>query len=215
MKKIFSLFMIAFMTLSLFAFGLNGEFSSSAIEIGQEAKVIASRCEVYESADFESDKVTILVGEQNEIYYLWHGDVVDVLLEEGDFIKIKTESDIEGYVYKYYLTQNTSQVVYPVFNGTIRNDDVVVYDLDFQPSAYSLSKGERVFIYKGYSEKEGFTSVQVVLQDQTLYNGYVLTKDVKPDGISGLLIAGISVISAGVTVTLSIVFIKKKKNKKK
>ena len=212
MKKILPFFLIAFLFVSLFSICSNNERFSSAIEIGKDAKVIASRCELYESADFLSNKVTVVKNDEEEIYYIWHGDSVGVLAEEGDFIKIKTVDEIEGYVYKYYLTQNTSQIVYPVFNGTMRNDSEI-YDLDFKPSPYSIKKGERVFIYKSYTEKKGYTSVQVVLDDQTLYNGYVMTKDVKPDGISGLLISGISVIVAGVTVTLSVVFIKKKKKK--
>ena len=46
--------------------------------------------------------------------------------------------------------------------------------------------------------------MQVVLEDGSLYNGYMLTKEVSPDGISGLLVAGISIIIALVTIVLSI-----------
>ena len=187
------------------------ESFSFALESGKQAKVIASYCNVYTDADFSSEKITVLIGEEEKPLTLKHNEIVDLLELENDFAKIKTENEIEGYVYKYYLTQNTSQVVYPVFNASIRNNTQIL-DMDLQP-VQEVEKGTRVLIYKGYSEKEGYTAVQVVLGDQSIYNGYVLTKDVNPDGISGLLITGISIIIAAVTVILAVVFIKKKKKK--
>lgn len=212
MKKYFPLFIAILTLVSIFSLGLTNESLSFALESGQSAKVIASRCAVYTSADFLSDKITVTAEEEEKTYYLYHDDIVEVLSLENDFALIKSEQDIEGYVYKYYLTQNTPQVVYPVFNGTIRKD-TQIFDLDLASSGYTAKKGQRVFIYKAFDTKEDYTSVQVVLDDGSLYNGYVLKKDVNPDGISSLLIVGISVIASAVTIILSIVFIKKRKKK--
>ena len=76
-------------------------------------------------------------------------------------------------------------------------------------------KDTRIFIYSGFNEKKQYTPVQLVLEDGSLYNGYIKTADIKPDGISSLLIIGISIIAAAVTIILSLVFIQKKNKKKK
>lgn len=211
MKKFFPLFLISIMVFSAFALLTPQSFCSSALEVGVEARVIASHCDIYSEADFSSERLTIIVDQEEKPLRLKHGEIVDVVDIQNDFALVET-SQHRGYVYKYYLTQNTPQTVYPVCNATIRRDTQVL-DMDFQPTLHQATKGTRVFIYKSYTEKKGHTSIQLVLDDQTIYNGYVLTKDVKPDGISGLLIAGISIIAAAVTVVLSIVFIKKKKKR--
>ncbi len=213
MKKIFPLFIVLFVFISVFSFGADGGFSSLALEIGKEAKVVVSRCEIYSQASFTSEKIVVLIDEQEKPLYLNHGTIVEVIAEETDFVKIKCNENIEGYVYKFYLTQNTSQTVYPVFNGRIRND-TIIYDMDFIDSGFIAKANSQVFIYKSYNEKKDFTAIQIVLDDQSLYNGYVLTKDVNPNGISALLITGISIIIAAVTVVLSVVFIKKRKKNK-
>lgn len=212
MKKGFSLILIFIVVFSLFALSTNNNFSSLALESGQTATVIASRCLVYEHPDFSSNQTMVEIEGEAQPLKLTHKQEVEILDLEGDFAKIKTANNIEGYVYKYYLTQNTPQQVYPVFNARIRSD-TILFDLDYQNSGYALTKDDRVFVYKSFSEKKEYTAVQVVLEDQSLYNGYVLTKDVAPDGISGILIAGISIIAAAVTIVLAIVFMKKKKKK--
>ena len=110
---------------------------------------------------------------------------------------------------------NTSQYIYPVTNATIRND-TKIYDLQLSDSELPLAKkNTRVYLYNGFDDKKEYTSVQIVLESGELYNGFIKTADIKPDGVSGLLIAGISIIAASVTVILSLVFIKKKKKSKK
>lgn len=207
MKKIFPLFLILICLISLFSFNSNSNLSY-ALENGKYGTIIASRCTVYSQADFNSDKILI---NNEEIFYLKHGEEVDILEVNSDFAKI-SKDNIEGYVYKYYITQNSSQIVYPVFNGSIRKD-TIVYDMDFKESGYTLNKGDRVFAYKSYNDKEEYAAVQVILEDGNLYNGYIHTKDLDPDGFSGLLITAISIIVAAVTIILAIVFIKKKKKK--
>ncbi len=192
-----------------FSFGGGQTF---ALDAGATASVIASRCQMYERADFSSQVVTDADG---QIIYLRHNQQVEVISIEGDFAQVETQEDAQGFVYKYYLTQNTSQVVYPVFNASVIADNAVVYDMDFADTDFRLQKGDRVLVYKSFSEKKEYTAVQVVLDDGSLYNGYMLTKEVSPDGISGLLVAGITIIIALVTIVLSIIFIKKKKKDKK
>ena len=183
-----------------------------ALDAGLSASVIASHCQMYERADFSSQVVT---DEEGQIIYLHHNQKVEVLSIEGDFAQVETAENVQGFVYKYYLTQNTSQVVYPVFNASVIADDAKIYDMDLADTGFRLQKGTRVLVYKSFSEKKDYIAVQVVLDDGSLYNGYMLTKEVSPDGISGLLVAGISIIIALVTIVLSIVFIKKKKKDKK
>ncbi len=209
MKKFLTLaLMVAVGLISLCGFG--GAEVASALESGLSATVIASRCEIYEGADFSSPPITDNDGEK---IYLWHGDKVTIMSIQGDWAGVRCENQREGFVYKYYLTQNTSQVVYPVFNASVLHDEAVLYDMDYADTTHRLQKGDRVLVYQSFNEKETYTAVQVVLADGSLYNGYMLTKDVSPDGISGVLIAGITIIIALVTIVLSIVYIKKKKKK--
>ena len=85
----------------------------------------------------------------------------------------------------------------------------------FKKAIITLKEGERLFLYDGYDDKREYTPVQVVLEDGSLYNGLILTSNIKPDGISSLLIVGITIIAASVTIILSLIFIKKSKDKKK
>ena len=189
-----------------FLIGLSMLFSYS---VGGEGVIIASHCYLFSSPSFESEKI---MNDDSELI-LYHNDKVTILQEEGDFLLIRTEEyDKEGYVYKYYVTSNSSQDVYPVFNATIRND-TTIYDLDQNPTEWTAKAGSRVYIYGGFNEN-GMTAIQVVLEDGSLYNGLVNSEDLSPDGISSTLVIGISVIAAAVTIILSIVFLKKTKKKK-
>ena len=64
-------------------------------------------------------------------------------------------------------------------------------------------------------EHKGYTAIQIVLEDGSLYSGYISTKSIEADGVSRLLIVAITIIVAAVTIILSIVFIRKKSKKKK
>lgn len=176
-----------------------------------DATIIASRCYLYSSASFDSEIVKV----EDDDYYAKLNDVFVIESYDGDFAFAHNKStpEIKGYIYKYYLTQNSSQTVYPVFNASIRND-TTLFDVD-KNEVSTVLKNTRVYIYAGFNDKEEYTPVQIVLEDGSLYNGLILTKDVNPDGVSSLLIVAISVISACVTVVLSVVFIKKSKDKQK
>lgn len=175
-----------------------------------EYYITASSCYVYEDASFDSQKL-----EQDEnVIILAHGDKVTFKSQSGNFCLVKiNSSDVEGYVYKYYLASNDSITYYPVFNASIREDSVV-YDLEHNPTDLTVKKNQRVYLYEGFSGKE-YTNIQFVTEDGTLYNGCVLTEKVKPDGVNRLLIVAIPLIAAIVTVVLSVVFIQKKKKRKK
>lgn len=181
------------------------------IQPNTEYYVTASSCYLYEDASFTAEKV-----KDGENYIiLTHGDVVISENEEGNFALITIKNtEIQGYIYKYYISQNSSQSVYPVFNARVREDSII-YDLNKQETHFSAKKDQRVYIYEGFNDKEEYTAVQVVLEDGSLYNGFILTKNIQPDGISNLLIVAISIISAIVTIVLAVVFLKKFKNKKK
>ncbi|MBQ8444715.1 MAG: hypothetical protein IJX25_05130, partial [Clostridia bacterium] len=89
-----------------------------------------------------------------------------------------------------------------------------IYDIDMTSTGQLVKAGSRIYIYDGFDKNNKLTAVQVVLEDTSLYVGYIATADVEPDGVSKMLIVAITVIIAAVTIVLSLVFIKKKKKKK-
>lgn len=185
--------------------------SMSSFSNSNSGYIISSRAYIYSEASFSSKKITY----DSQEVILSHGQEISILEEQGDFLYINItikQNVLSGYVYKYYVTSSAPQTVYPVFNGSVRRE-TVLYDIDFMPTEYKLKAGQEVYIYKGYDRKQ-FTAVQVVLDDGTLYHGYINTQDLEPQGISPLLIVGISIIAACVTVILSLIFIKKVKKKK-
>ncbi len=179
----------------------------------QDAIIIASYCYLYSSPSFSSEIVKI---DENP-FILYHNEKVTIIEENEDFILVKTQNEqTQGWVYKYYLTTNTSQIVYPVFNASVRKDNTIIYDINKSPTELKATAGQRVYLYDGFDDKNEFTAVQLILEDGSLYNGYLKSADISPDGVSSLLIVGISIIAACVTIILSIIFIKKtKKNKSK
>ncbi|MBQ8792703.1 MAG: SH3 domain-containing protein [Clostridia bacterium] len=186
---------------------------SHALSLGQ-ASVIATKTSLYTSADFSSEKVTILdEDEQPVLITLKLNDSVEISQIQEDFAYVTTSKGYTGWMYKYYLSQNDAQDVYPVFNATIRTD-TIIYDIDKTSTSQLALAGSRVYIYDGFDKNQEYTAVQVVLEDTSLYVGYIATADVEPDGVSKMLIVAITVIIAAVTIVLSLVFIKKKKKKK-
>ena len=156
------------------------------------------------------------VQDNGEDLLLMHGQALEVIDEDGDFVQVSltlNEQVFQGYIYKYYLTKNSAQSIYPVFNGSVRIDNAIIYDINKTQTSYTAKKNQGVYIYSGFNDDEEFTAIQIVLDDGSLYNGYIKTIDLSPDGVSPLLIVGITLIAAAVTVTLSLVFIKKRKTK--
>ncbi|MBP3345238.1 MAG: hypothetical protein J6K97_03440 [Clostridia bacterium] len=214
-KSVFVIIAMLFsMMLSLFSFS---QPSSNALSTGQ-ASVIASKCNLYNDADFESGKVIVLdEDEQPVIITLRLNDTVTINEIQGDWANVTTSKNIDGWIYRFYLTQNSSQDVYPVFNGKVLKDSPI-FDMDLKESGHAAKANQRIFIYKGIEEEkghEGYTAIQIVLEDGSLYSGYISTKSIEADGVSRLLIVAITIIVAAVTIILSIVFIRKKSKKKK
>ncbi|MBE7074222.1 MAG: hypothetical protein E7379_03945 [Clostridiales bacterium] len=198
--------------LSLFSIGKNPMFAN-ALSNGQ-AFVIASKCNLYSSADFQSTKVTVLdQDEQPVLITLKFNDTVTISEIQEDFAFVQTSKGAQGWIYKYYLSQNTSQDIYPVFNASIRKD-TIIYDVNKTSTEKLALAGTRVYIYGGFNKSEEYTAVQIVLEDTSLYVGYISTADIEPDGVSKMLIVAITIISATVTIILSLLYIKKKKKKK-
>lgn len=198
-----NIFMKTLLSLAIFALSVFAPNSSGVI--------LASKCPLLSAPDFSS----AIVQYQEEDYYLTLNQEIEVLETYGDFVKVKTQEDLQGYVYKYYITQNTSLDTYPVFNCQVRAN-TLIYDLNKQPTTYVATKNSRVFIFNGFDKIEGgYTQVQVVLENGDIYSGLIKSSDLKPDGINRSAIIAIPIILAGVTVILSIVFIEKKKRKKK
>lgn len=174
------------------------------------AFVIASSCPLYTAPDFTSE----IVQYEQQDYFLSQNQEVEVLTSEGDFVLVVTEDNVHGYVYRYYITQNQPQEVYPVFNCSVRKETEIL-DLAKNSTGYLVDKDARVFIYNGFDKIDGgYTEVQVVLADGSLYNGLIKSSDLKPDGINRNVLIAIPIICAGVTVILSIIFIERKKKKK-
>lgn len=187
-------------------------FSITAPYSTNYAQIVVSACYLFTAPSFESEKVLDL---SNEKIILKQNDSVLVLEESGDFALVQIDNTIRGYVYKYYLSYGENIDVYPTFNATIRHDATRVFNLDYSQSNIVLDSGTRVFIYGGYDDKNEYTAIQFVDGNGTLIHGFVQTSNINPDGVSSLLIVGISIIVACVTIILSIIFIKKSRSNKK
>lgn len=182
----------------------------SAFEPNTTAIVLASRCPLYSAPNFTS----AIVQYEDADFYLSRNDQVEIIQTEGEFVLVKANETTQGYIYKYYLTQNSSQITYPVFNATMRENSPI-YDLE-KTSVDIAEKGKRVFIFNGFDNVDGgFTEIQIVLENGELYSGLVKSSSLKPDGINRNAIIAIPIILAGITVVLSIVFLGRKKKKKK
>lgn len=208
MKKMTIFLLFIFSCIALFGNNLFCAKVEATTELNK-ATVIASKCFIYSEKDF-SKKIDI----DGENIFLKHGDSVTILKIEDEFALIECDKipyQGEKYIYRYYLSQNQSQTVYPVFNGKLRRN-AILYDNEFKEKCI-LKKNTKVYIYEGF-EKSKYTAVQVVLDNDQLYMGYIKTENIKPNGVNGILIAGISIIIASVTIILSLVFIKKKNKKK-
>lgn len=183
--------------------------ASSLFLPNDTAFIIVSQCFLYSDASFTSE----IVKDNGEEYILYQNDKVTIISESDDFVLVETDDQQTGYVYKYYLSKNSSQTVYPVFNCSVRNDSPLL-DINKNETGIMIEAGKRVFVYNGFDNLDGYTEVQIVLEDGSLYSGIIKSDDLNPDGINGLIFIAIPLIMAAVTVILSVVLIKKKKKKK-
>lgn len=187
-------------------------FMTSPLSQGEELSVISSICTLYQTADF----TTPVLDENEKEVVLSHGDKLTAIEEEGDFVKVSTSDSFEGYVFKYYVTANKNgQDVYPVFNGKVIVDNAEIFNIDKTSSGFSAKLNQEIYIYGGFDGKKEFTQIAIVLEDGSLFYGLIKTSNLQAYGISSALITAITVILALVTVILAVVFIKKRKTKKK
>ncbi len=180
-----------------------------------QVSVIATVCYIYSTPDFTSP----IEDENGNQISLRHGDKLELIEEnENDFYKVElnlTDQKIEGFVFKHYVTKNLNgQDVYPVFNGRVLFDNAVIYDVNKEETTFRANKNQEVFIHGGFNDKNEYTAIAIVLEDSSLFYGYMKTKDVNPYGVSAGLITSITIIAALVTIITSVVFIKKTKKKK-
>lgn len=175
-----------------------------------QVSVVADFCYLYSAPSFEQ-KVEI----ENQPVILEHLDTLTVLEDDSSlqFIKVKVEDkNVEGYVYRYYVTYDSpSQEVYPVFNGRVTKDDAIIYDLNREPTAYRAKNGQGIYLYSGFTDREDKNAVAIVLEDGSLYYGFMNTKDIAPNGVNAGLITGIVVIASCLTIIFLLLFMKKKK----
>ena len=198
MKKLIALILCIF---CFFCFAPVTNLSHADTE--QMVYVINS-CYVYETASFDTKKL-----EGDQPIMLAHGQSVKLVEENGDFWLIASD-EIEGY--KFYLTKNEPREdVYLSFNATIENN-AEIYDLEMSP-AFQAKKGQRVYLYQGYSKGE-YTAVALIREDGSVFYGFIATKDIVPDGINAGLITGIAVIISCLTLIFLLLFMKKKKGSK-
>lgn len=177
---------------------------------GTQVSVVADFCYLYSSPSFEE-----VVEYEGSPLRIEHLDFLTVLEDDEttQFIKVKVEEkNIEGYVYRYYVTYSSpSQEVYPVFNGKVTKNDAVIYDLNRVDSTYRAKNGQGIYLYSGFTDKEKMNAVAIVLDDGSLYYGFMETKDIAPNGVNGGLITGIMVIVSCLTIIFLLLFMKKKK----
>lgn len=175
-----------------------------------QVSVVADFCYLYSSPSFEE-----VVEFEGTPLKIEHADTLIVLEDDktAEFIKVKVEEkDIEGYVYRHYVTYNVlSQEVYPVFNGRVTKNDAVIYDLNRKPTQYRGKNGQQVYLYSGFTDKDEMNAVAIVLEDGSLFYGFMETKDIAPNGVNGGLITGIVVIATCLTIIFLLLFMKKKK----
>lgn len=199
----------------LLAFCMCLSFMSGATFVAadqNQVTVVADRCVVYQSASFDAP---LLINEQTVTFK--HGHQLTVLGNEisSPFIQVQGDFEntlVEGFVYRYYVTFASIEIKeYPVFNASVAVENTIIYDLDKQPTEYTATKGQGLYLYNGFNDKETYTAVAVVLSDDSVYYGYVLTKDIKTKGINAGLITGFVVIISCLTIIFLLLFMKKRK----
>ena len=178
-------------------------------------QVVASQCFLFEDKSFDNP----IKNNSQENLIIKHGEKLKVLQDEDQgFIKIEyiNEESYQGFVYARYVTYNElTQEVYPVFNASVIENDVIVYNLDESPTNKILSKGKELYLYEGYIKKTEFTCVCFVDEDGSLFYGKIKTKQLAPYGINAGVITGIVVAVSCVTIILLLIFMKKTKKQKR
>jgi len=159
------------------------------------------------------DKVTIEADVSGAVEYLSADNFVFFKILSYNNLELKTEG--YGFVLADLVSNDISQIEsIPNFNAKIISQANVYFkeDNNFVVSSITLDKETKVYLYEGYKRKSEFTAICFEFDNQIVY-GFVKTSLLKPDGINPLLITCITLIIAVLTISLSLILIKKKKAK--
>ncbi len=210
--KYFALFSLMLCFLFIFPMFIN---QGNVYGEDNVVQVVASQCFLFEEKSFDNP----IKNNSQENLIIKHGEKLKVLEgEQESFIKVEytEEKTYQGFVYARYVTYNNlSQEVYPVFNASVIENDVEVYNLDGSLAEIILNKGKELYLYEGYTKKTEFTAVCFVDEDGSLFYGKIRTKQLAPYGINAGVITGIVVAISCVTIILLLIFMKKTKKQKR
>ena len=217
-KHVFSVIFLVFCVLfSSFSFCLNVYAQEDLVFF-----VNSNSASIYQTYDLSSEKIDMLLHKDKVIVEANDSGAIEYI--SGDdfvFFKILAYNDLEtktegyGFVLADLLSKAVNQIeTIPNFNAkTIDNAKVYFKtDTNFEESDITLNKGTRIYLYEGYKRKNEYCAVSFEFENQILY-GYVKTYQIKPDGINPLLITCTTLIIAVLTISLSLILIKKKKTK--
>lgn len=179
--------------------------------------VVANSAVIYQSPDFSSEKLSTLKHNQSIEILFENNSPKTFFSDNYSFFKVIKYDEIEGYVLAdLVVPENDVITSIPNFNAKLNNSCKVYFNENsvISESEITLNKNHQIFLYEGFNEKEKYTAVAFVYDNQVLY-GYIETKWIDPDGINPLIITCIIVILAILGIVFAWVFIKNKKVKLK
>lgn len=176
--------------------------------------VNANTAKVYQSPDFSSEvlqtlsygtQISLEIAENLPVTYIYEG-----------FSFYKVLEDFEGYIFADLVSLQTQTITsIPNYNGRTNNECSVFFlnENEMQESDITLTKNQRIFIYKAFDSKAEYTAVAFEHENAVVY-GYVLTKYVAPDGINPIIITCVVIILAILGIIFAWLFMKNSKVKK-
>lgn len=177
---------------------------------------------LYQTYDLSSEKVFCLQHKDNVIVEADGTGVVEYTSTDNFvFFKVLAYNNLEeksegyGFVLADLVSKSIPQIeTIPNYNAKTIDNAKVYFKTDnaYDESDITLNNGTRVYLSEGYKRKAEFCAVCFEFENQILY-GFVKTYQIKPDGINPLLITCITLIFAVLTISLSLILIKKKKTK--
>lgn len=211
MRKI----LIAFAFVFCFSSFFNLNFAS-ATDANCEFVVTANSATLWSEANFSSQKVDELSHKDIIIVQMTENEPTEYLFENFVFFKANFE-DKSGFVLSDLVTKKVENIEsVPNFNAKTNTECKVFLknDTTFVESDIVLEKHCQIFLYEGFDSKSEFTAISYV-KDNSVFYGYLKTKNISPNGINPIIITCISLILAIVGIVFALVFMKNKKVKLK
>lgn len=220
MKKFLLTFFVIFTFASLFS--NNFCFASSS----ENYIVVANTAYVYQSPSLSANKIALFKNRDKVVLEMLDGSPETSQADGYKFYKLKESITRENESYSYILAdlvvKEREQITsIPNFNGKTNakcnvyfakeTENGVVYEKDEE---MVLSKGTAIFLYQGFNKKSEYNAVSF-LKDNTIYYGYLQTKNISPNGVNPVIITCIFLIIAVLGIVFAWVFISKKKVKLK